>query len=92
MVLAMGVSAVMDKLHILDGDSDDRSDNYEKGEKETMEIRVICRIIFIALNCIGIGIVWAKDGDPHPPYSIVSTLIATAITFGLVFGMGGFTD
>ena len=57
-----------------------------------MEIKMICRIIFVALNCIGIGIVAAKDGDPRPPYSIVSTLISTAITFGLMFGMGAFTD
>lgn len=92
MVLAMGIVAIMDKLHLLDGNNNDRSDNYEGRKEKTMEIKMICRIIYVALNCIGIGIVIAKDGDPHPPYSMVSTLIATAITFGLVFGMGAFTD
>ena len=92
MVLAMGIVAVMDKLHLLDGNNNDRSDNYEERKEKTMEIKMICRIIFVAMSCIGIGIAAAKDGDPCPPYSIVSTLIATAIEFGLMFGMGAFTD
>ena len=92
MVLALGAIAVVDQLFILDGDPDYRCDNYEERKEKTMEIKMICRIIFVALNCIGIGIAAAKDGDPRPPYSIVSTLTATAITFGLMFGMGAFTD
>ena len=30
MVLAMGIVAIMDKLHLLDGNNNDRSDNYDK--------------------------------------------------------------
>jgi hypothetical protein len=54
-------------------------------------MKFLPQIIFILLTVLSQGIVLAKHGEPRPPHSFWTSLIATIISVSICY-WGGFFD